>query len=269
MVSSGMDDHRGRRRGVAILVLVGAAGAVVMFLLPAVPQPESYHRFADQRTRWGIPHAWNVLSNLPFVVVGSYGLLRLLRRGRRALLPGAPSSLPTRTWQRLAVAGLSGGVVLVGLGSAYYHLAPDSDRLVWDRLPITLVFMTLLSLIVADRVDDRLGARLLLPLVIAGVISAVIWRPLNDLRAYGIVQLGGALAVVLLAAACPPRQLPSTPLWLALAAYGAAKLFEAAPIERGLYRVSSGLLSGHPLKHLFAAAATLALVWMFTTRPRG
>lgn len=29
------------------------------------------------------------------------------------------------------------GVVAVAFGSGYYHLKPDDDRLVWDRLPVS------------------------------------------------------------------------------------------------------------------------------------
>ena len=34
-------------------------------------------------------------------------------------------------------------VALTGIGSAYYHLEPNNDRLVWDRLPLAMMFMAL------------------------------------------------------------------------------------------------------------------------------
>jgi len=33
------------------------------------------------------------------------------------------------------------GLRLTAVGSAYHHLAPDNQRLSWDRLPMTLAFM--------------------------------------------------------------------------------------------------------------------------------
>jgi hypothetical protein len=47
-----------------------------LLLLPPIPQDQSYHQFADQRTIFGIPNFWNVVSNLPFLAVGAAGLRR-------------------------------------------------------------------------------------------------------------------------------------------------------------------------------------------------
>ena len=44
------------------------------WLLPFFAQPQSFHDYADQRTWLGLPHAANVLSNLPFLIVGVLGL---------------------------------------------------------------------------------------------------------------------------------------------------------------------------------------------------
>lgn len=43
-------------------------------LLPPVAQDLNYQLFADQDTWLGMPNFWNVVSNLPFVAVGIYGL---------------------------------------------------------------------------------------------------------------------------------------------------------------------------------------------------
>src|ERR1700746_1848008 len=59
----------------ALLVLMVMSLAVLL-LLPPIPQDQSYHQFADQRTLLGIPNFWNVVSNLPFLVVGAAGLRR-------------------------------------------------------------------------------------------------------------------------------------------------------------------------------------------------
>jgi hypothetical protein len=252
-----------RRRGVIILALVGLSAAAVMLLAPPVPQDPRYHDFADKLPRLGIPNGWNVLSNLPFVLTGAYGLHRL-RRARRWF--------PQR-WQRAAAVILALGMILVAFGSSYYHLAPDDPRLVWDRLPMSIVFMALTALVIGDRVDERLGRTALIPLLILGVVSAVTWLPTHDLRLYGIVQYGSAAAIALLLPFCPWRRLPGNHLLAAMAAYAAAKVLEVRAIDHALFAATHQAVSGHSLKHLCAAAATLFLVWMvappvFRRRPR-
>lgn len=65
----------------AVLALAGAATAA----LPRIPQPASYHAFADQRPWLGIPHALNTLSNAAMAVPGAVGLWLILRHRRAAL----------------------------------------------------------------------------------------------------------------------------------------------------------------------------------------
>ena len=55
---------------IPVLLLVTACGIMVALLLPPIAQPPGYHDFADQRSLFGIPHIWNVLSNLAFVLAG-------------------------------------------------------------------------------------------------------------------------------------------------------------------------------------------------------
>src|SRR5262249_27963777 len=67
--------------GVALVAIVGT------LLVPRVPQDPNYHLFADTRTIAGIPNFWNVVSNVPFALVGIYGLT-LTQRLARPLRPG-------------------------------------------------------------------------------------------------------------------------------------------------------------------------------------
>jgi hypothetical protein len=62
-----------------------ALGLIVFMLasllgLPPIVQDQNYHDFADQRTLFGIPHFWNVISNIPFIGIGA-GWLKALRLG--------------------------------------------------------------------------------------------------------------------------------------------------------------------------------------------
>jgi hypothetical protein len=101
-------------------------GIVVTFMMSPVAQVPEFHHFVDRRTLWGIPNCWNVLSNLPFLAVGVTGLWAV----RRARVSASVE------WM---YGVLFLGVLLTGLGSAYYHWHPDNDTLVWDRIPMTLV----------------------------------------------------------------------------------------------------------------------------------
>src|SRR5207244_8457104 len=49
------------------------------------------------------------------------------------------------------------GSVLSAFGSAWYHLAPDHARLAFDRLPMTIVFMSLFAAVLNERVRVPVG----------------------------------------------------------------------------------------------------------------
>ena len=59
-------------------LLLACLGMLALALFgPAVSQPAHYHDFADQRVRWGLPFAMDVLSNLPFDLL-TYAAAKLL-----------------------------------------------------------------------------------------------------------------------------------------------------------------------------------------------
>jgi hypothetical protein len=222
------------------LMAVSLAG---LLLLPPIPQDQSYHQFADQRTIFGIPNFWNVISNLPFLAVGALGLRRF------------------RDDPATVVFFL--GVLLTGIGSSYYHWDPNNDTLFWDRLPMTLSFGAILALVVAERVSATAGAILLWPALATGLFSLLLWRWTDDLRLYFWVQFFPGLAVVLLFLMYPPK-FTGTNYWImAGVLYGLAKIFEFA--DEAIYSAGN-LLSGHTLKHLSAAAACWAILRYFQTR---
>ncbi len=134
-----------RRTGVWVLVAFTIAVVAVAALAPRVPQPLSYHDFADQRALAGIPNFGDVASNLLFAASGAWGLFFLL--GKRAQEHFVD---PRERWAYVFVFL---GLLLTAFGSAYYHLAPDNARLVWDRLPMTLAFMGLVSAMISERVS--------------------------------------------------------------------------------------------------------------------
>jgi hypothetical protein len=230
------------RRVLTFLALM-AVSLVGLLLLPSINQDQNYHDFADQRTILGIPHFWNVVSNLPFIAVGAAGVWRFRCNPTIALL-------------FLAIA-------MTGFGSAYYHLDPNDRTLFWDRLPMAIGFMIILAIAVEDRLDAKAGAILLWPLIAVGVFSLLQWRWTGDLRLYGWVQFFPCIALPVMFFLYSPRH-SGTSYWLIAAAlYAVAKLFESN--DERIYSVGA-ILSGHTLKHLAAAAACFAILRYFQTR---
>ena len=230
--------------GVIGIALIGIGVIAAWYLSGAISQDPLYHRFADQRILLSLRHAHNVLSNLPFLIIGLTGIY--LVNTRRNQLRG----------QACMYQVFFGAVFFTAFGSSYYHLEPDNLTLVWDRLPMAIGFMSILAAITAERIDAKL-ARLLLPwLLLAGVGSVLYWHWLDDLRPYAMVQFGSLLA--LLAILLRYRNPGSKLLWLALAFYALAKVFEAGDAQ--IFELSQGLVGGHALKHVAAAVSPLLIL---------
>lgn len=247
-------DWSGRSLGLWALFF---ALTVVAWLLPAIPQPPAYHRFADASTCFNIPHCADTLSNLLFVLAGAAGLAFLgSRQGRRAFLDRR---------ERLPYALFFLAVALVGCASGYYHLAPDNARLVWDRAAVALALMSWFAAILCERVGIAWGRRLLPVLLLAGVSSAGYWGwsetvGRGDLRAYGLMQFVPFLFVPLLLRLYPPRYGNGYDrvIHAVLGLYLAALLCDL--LDRPIAALT-GCVSGHTLKHLLAAGAA-CLVWI-------
>ncbi|QJD30036.1 ceramidase domain-containing protein [Methylococcus geothermalis] len=227
------------------LLLVLAALAVIGALcVPAIPQDPAYHGFADGNARFGIPNFWNVMSNLPFLLIGLAGVLEVCR-GRPAILAEF----------RIAYLIFFAGVALVAPGSAYYHLNPNNATLVWDRLPMTVAFMALFAIVVAEYLSVPLGRRLLWPLLAIGIVSVFYWdftetRGRGDLRLYGLVQFLPMALIPLILLLFRSRFGGTAYLWAVFGAYAAAKAAEL--LDEPIFRMFHPL-SGHALKHLLAA----------------
>lgn len=239
-----------------ILLAITMVSVLILFLYPPIPQWLSYHQFADTRKIWGIPNFWNVISNVPFFLIGIWGFFAIRRAWRAGNFVN---------WREVApffVIFL--GLILTAIGSSYYHLAPDNNRLVWDRIPMTLVFTALVSLTIMERINFKVGFWLLLPLIVFGIGSVTYWiwtesLGRGDLRPYGFVQFY-SIAVTLIIVYLFPKSYPPTKcfLWLVIF-YGISIIFEFRDME--IYQMG-GIVSGHTLKHLFAAIGTYWFVVM-------
>lgn len=242
------------------LGLLAAAVVVVVAVLPPLAEPRVFRSLVDDRTFFGIANFLNVVSNAP-LLVGAWGLYLLVRDTRQ---PGAFSD-PVERWPYV-VCFLS--VALASLGSTYYHLAPDDARLMWDRLPISVGFMGLLSAVVVERISLKAGLRLLVPLMLIGASSVIYWRwsvlrGAEDILPYAAVQYGSIAAMLVIALLFPSRYTRGADLFGAVAIYVVAKAAEVLDAE--IYGLGE-LVSGHTLKHLLAALAVWWLVRMLKLR---
>ncbi|MCZ7566590.1 MAG: hypothetical protein M5U08_24595 [Burkholderiales bacterium] len=253
-----------RAARIAIVLASAAALALVAALAPPLAQPEAYHAFADRRAFLGVANALDVASNLAFLVVGALGL-RFVLAGAR---PDGVRAFqdPAERW---AWGVAFAAAALTFLGSAYYHLAPDSPRLAWDRLPIAITLMGIVAAVVSERVGAQAGARLLAPLCLLGAASVWYWRwsaggGAENLNPYAAVQFGGLLLVLLLCALFPSRYTRGGDIVGAAILYAAAKVAEH--LDGAIFAATGGIVSGHTLKHLLAAAAMLWLLRMLRMR---
>jgi hypothetical protein len=233
----------------AILAGVTLAAVTVLFFIPPLAQSPEYHQFADNQAIWGIPNFWNVVTNLPFLGVGFWGLVLLRRRWSEGGFTGWKESVP--------YAALVAGVFLTGLGSAYYHWAPNNDTLIWDRLPMTIIFMSLVSVILSQRVGLLAGFRSLIPLLLLGAGSVLYWSwteslGRGDLRPYAFIQFYPPLFIVLVLYFFRKAYFPVQNLVWAFLFYGFAKFFE---LNDGNIHGMLDFIGGHPLKHLLAAVS--------------
>jgi hypothetical protein len=253
---------RGTR--VTIVWAIAAAIALAAAFAPQFAQPAGYHGFADRRSILGIPNFFDVTSNLAFLVVGVMGLHFVLRGtrgdGRRAFLDSS---------ERWGWGVGFAAVVLTCCGSMYYHWAPDNARLAWDRLPLAVGFMSVLAAVVSERISPKAGMLLLAPLVLIGAASVWYWRwsavrGAENLNPYGAVQFGSVLVILATITLFPPRYTRTGDFVGAAVLYALAKVAEQ--FDAAIFKATGGIMSGHTMKHLVAAAAVYWLLRMLRLR---
>ncbi len=252
-----------RRAGIRLLFILTGLVAIAALLLPRTAQPHSYHMFADRRSFLGIPNFGDVVSNLPFAAVGLWGLVYLLRSDSKQNSKHFIN--PLERWPYLIIFA---GLLLTAFGSSYYHLQPGNARLVWDRLPMTVVFMSLVSATIAERVSLRAGLWLLPVLLLVGLGSVLQWhlselRGAGDLRFYSAVQ-AYAVLFLLIALLLPPRYTRGSDLAVVAGFYVLAKVLEL--LDKPIFELTGHIISGHTLKHLAAACAAYWILRMLTKR---
>ncbi|MEO6015938.1 MAG: hypothetical protein ABIP46_01680 [Polaromonas sp.] len=232
------------------------AGAMLLMLAvallgPAVAQPLHYHDFADQRN-WGwLPHAMDVISNLPFVLWGVVGMWALAR----ALYARAIDAVE---------AGLGAlffcGLCVTAAVSVAYHLQPGDAGLVWDRSGMVLAFAGLMGLAAMRAVSVRAGIALAAVVLGLGPLSVYVWSLTGNVLPWAVLQFGGMALVVGFACLRPATAGRALPVrWvLVIAIYALAKLLELG--DHAVFEWTGHMVSGHSLQHVIAACAAWPVV---------
>jgi hypothetical protein len=230
----------------ATLLGVACFGIIFVFLSAPISQSQAYHHFADDRNFYGIPNFWNVVSNVPFMMVGAWGMVCLLRKRNRSAVD-------------IGSLTFFAGILLTAFGSIWYHLHPYNHTMVWDRLPMTIAFMAFFSIVIRECMDKKIGKNVLFLLLFIGMLSVWYWhltenRGHGDLRFYLLVQFLPMVLIPLILLLFKAEGRSSRYFWLILIAYVIAKVFESADAE---VFTATGSISGHSIKHAVAALAPL------------
>ncbi len=236
-------------RHLILLALVLGSLAIVLLQAP-IKQDLAYHNFIDTRNLFGITNFYNVISNLPFFLTGITGVLFCTRKASVDVKP---------EWLCFFA-----GITLVSIGSAYYHFNPDNQSLVWDRLPMTMGFMGLFTALLGEFVDARLAKYGLVPMILIGLGSVLVWHWFDDLRFYVWVQFMPLLLLPVILVLYRSRYTHSYLLIPVLILYVLAKMLEA--FDAQVFSLLHNEMSGHAIKHVFAALGSGMILWMLQVR---
>ena len=232
-----------------LVIAPGLASLAGIWLVPPIPQDTAYHQFAGDLSLLAIPNALNVITNLLFAWAGIEGVYRLVWQNK----------LVIEEQVRPAYIIFFASLILVALGSGHYHLSPDNQSLVWDRLPMTIAFMSFFTILCAERLSPHRAKQSYPLLLIAGIASIVYWyfseqAGQGDLRPYVLVQFLPIALTPLILLLFPSNYSRSADIWWLFAWYLFAKLLEWLDLEIHNLLV---VISGHNLKHVAAAIGCL------------
>ncbi len=234
---------------IAVLCIAG------LIIHGPIAQDINYHSFADQRTFFSIPNFMNVISNLPFAVVGLLGM-RITRKAKEKPL-------------RHSSFALFQGFLLLTFGSGYYHLFPNNETLVYDRLCMVVIFMSFFAYFIYERIHKINGYRALFLLNIIGIASIISWiiteRSGNsDLRWYAMIQFFPLLAIPLILLLFKSSFNPIKEVVIIFICFVLAKFAEA--YDKEIFEVLGNTISGHTIKHLLMTAAGFEIIQLFMKR---
>ena len=245
-----------QRFQIALITMSLAAIALAVFFpmltdwLPSIPTSGHSHvhahghAFIDARSFFGIPNGLDVLSNMPFLLAGIWGLIAALR-----------TSLSPAMHRAANVFFI--GLILTCFGSSYYHWAPTDFTLMIDRLGMAIAFAGVISLAAGSRFGDAAAARATPVLLLLAPLAAVAAYSLQNVFPWAIVQFGG-IALILWLAYLPKRAELPLKLFALIGWYALAKLLEAQ--DEAVFHLTHEIISGHSLKHIAACMAAWPVI---------
>jgi hypothetical protein len=228
---------------------------IVLIIAGPIPQKDSYHHFADQRRILGIGNFMNVITNLPFAYIGLLGIFIAYK---------VPDKMLRQITYLLFI-----GFLLLTLGSGYYHLYPNNTTLVYDRIPMSIIFMSFFSFIIYERIDKTTGYLAFVALNFIGIGTIIYWilseqAGNGDLRWYAMVQFFPivAIPIILWLYKSPfKHEKYIIPIFLF---FGIAKFAESYDLK--IYDLLGQTISGHSLKHLFMGVSAFYIIRMMKAR---
>lgn len=230
------------------LMVAGLGLAAVAIWGPFVPQLSGYHEFADRRGLLDLPFALDVLSSLAFAAAGLAGL---------RMLAALPPYTITNMQRAMAVLFFA-GLLLTAAGSAWYHWDPDDASLAVDRTAMVTAWAGMLGFAVATHVSERAAAAAGLALLVLGPLAVRALAETGNLLPWTALHAGSIVLVAWLGLLRRRFGAPDVHWAVAILAFVTAALLELA--DRDVYLLTEGLVAGHALQHLAAAAVAWPVI---------
>ncbi len=239
-----------------LLPITAIVGVVILLIIGPIAQKQDYHNFIDSRMFFEIPNFMDVITNLPFLFIGIAGLIVVFN-----------SVSKNKVLKKICFT-LFFGFVLLSFGSGYYHYIPSDFSLVFDRIPIAVIFMSFFSIFIYDYIGKSSGIRAFYWFNAIGIISVIYWYLAEitgngDLRLYALVQFYPLIAIPLILMINKDTFNYTREVVFIFIAFGVAKLAEG--LDEEIYSLM-GFISGHSLKHVFMTLAGIFLVFMIRKR---
>ena len=228
----------------ALLVSLFLICLLITVASKPIAQAADYHHFVEQQIFMGLPHALNVLSTLPLLVVAFIGLFMAIQSDNKI------GSLANAE----AYGALFFTTAMVAVGSCIYHLWPSDHTLLWERLPMALSLMSLLSIMVGEFVANKLGRLTLYPALVIGALAVLYWyhteiQGTSDLRGYLLIQMYPLLVMPIMLLLYSTAHKHQKAYWWLLGGLVVAKI--CLHYDQQIVNLQVAI-SGHTLKNLFS-----------------
>lgn len=227
------------------LLVINTITLILLFMKSPITQNNDYHNFIDSRVLFGHPNFFDCLSNIFFLIISFIGIKY------------SAKNFLSISWKVFFIS-----VGLVGLGSYYYHFNPNSQTLVWDRLPMTLAFMSLITAVFCETFNLKREKLILVITNLVGIFSVIIWVMTEDLRLYYWVQLTPIISLLIIGLFFS-KTLNAKYMLAAFGFYVLAKITEHR--DEVIFNIIG--LSGHTIKHILAAVSIYCL-YLMKKKPR-